>query len=469
VAYFEDVISETRLFSTFTKQHEKMYGKKLPFYEISDDYLDDEINRQDILFLIWYYISIHKEKMLFDPYFINCHNIKKVVSRTYDLFDREFEKAPINEKLQEFLQFPVGSDVKTVREKFSFIVKKSLFWESAFSVFFEKILDKHKENGIVVLNERSQMGIYDQQVHFLFNECMPLLSMRVNEYFAELIGEQHPEYQFIKNISKRIIGNFLILKIEKDGFLIEHLGSKKQIWLSNEFTTLQNVKLTENKTVLSLGLVRWRDDVWQNQGACAVGSIGDFNEKSVLPNPFDDEKVKVEVVKKLEEAFLELTDNKRLIYVHGKQESAEFTLELYKKHAKIIDPAITEKKLNEMYEGFVENAKKTLPFEKNENIAVFFNPISGVEMFQEGVVNCLSDKNNPYYANDSFDLFNLILSGSISVEFVDYVIKNNIINLSLDGFNNKNMFNIIMDNLDFLLRFYRKNQYFSVPQITLKS
>ena len=48
VCYFEDVISETHLFSSFTRNHKKLYGKELPFYHTSDDYYDDEINLHDI-------------------------------------------------------------------------------------------------------------------------------------------------------------------------------------------------------------------------------------------------------------------------------------------------------------------------------------------------------------------------------------------------------------------------------------
>jgi hypothetical protein len=42
VAYFEDIISETNLFSAFTKKHTQLYGTPLPFYSKDTEYYEDE-------------------------------------------------------------------------------------------------------------------------------------------------------------------------------------------------------------------------------------------------------------------------------------------------------------------------------------------------------------------------------------------------------------------------------------------
>ena len=466
VAYFEDVISETRLFSTFTRLHRKMYGKELPFYE-TPDYYDDEINLQDIYFLIWYHISIHDEEMLFDPYFENSQAFNKAVSEIYNLFDSEFEKAPQNENLQNFLQLSAGSNVKTVREILSFIARKSFFWQAVFDKFFKEVLGEYMKNGIVVLNEDENVEVYDQQIHFIFNEYMPLLTMRANEYFAEILGEEHSEYPFIKNISKRIFGSFLIRKIEKNGFLLEHLASKKQLWLSNEFTSLQGIELVEDETVLAISLVHWRDDVWQNQGGCIISTIDVMKEQDASAHIFDDENEKKKFVGNFEKAFLELTNGKRIVYMLN-SDFAEFNLEVMRKHAKITNPKITDKELDKSYKRFVENNKIKLPFKDNKAIGVFFNSNSGIEIYRESIICCMPDQNNPYYTHDEFDLCDLLTENTISKEFINYIIENKLIKLCIKGHENPDMFSIIMENLDFLLRFYRRSRYFSKPAVTIK-
>jgi len=469
VAYFEDVISETRLFSTFTRLHKKMYGKELPFYEISDDYCGDDINLHDIFFLIWYLMSINDlDEMILDPYFENSQKFYEAASEIYNLFDREFEKAPQNENLQNFLQLSSDSDIKTVREKLSFIAQDSFLWNPFFSDCLDEILDYYKEKGKIVLNERNNMQIYDQKIHFIFNECMPLLTLRATEYFAEILGENHSKYQFIKNISKRIFGSFLILKIESNGYLLEHLSSKKQLWLSNEFTTIDNDKIFENKSVVSLGLVQWENDVWQNQGICIIDNIRNMNEPENTKHIFDDENMKMEFTHKLEKAFLEITNGESIVYLSGSSEYATFNLEVAMKHAKITDPTVTDEKLNKIYEHFVEGTEQNLPFEKEDPVGVFFNPNSGMEIYMDNVISCMPNKNNPYYTNEKFDLSDLITITTFSKEFVNYIIDNKLINLCVYDYENPDMHSIIMDNLDFLLRFYRRGQYFSKPEVTIK-
>lgn len=468
VSYFEDIISETHLFSAFTRRHKKMYGKELPFYEIPDEYYSDEINLQDIFFLIWYNISVNNEEIFIDPFFENCQEFNDAVLEIYNLFDSEFEKAPQNENLQNFLQLPANSDVKTIREKLSFIACDSFLYNTIFTVFFEEVLDEYRENDTIVFDKQRELESYDRKIKFIFNECMPLLAMRANEYYAEMLGEEHPEYQFIKNISKRIFGSFLLRKIESDGFLVEHLTSKKQLRISNEFTSLQIDKLVENETVLSIGLVEWKNNIWQNQGGCLVSTLEKMKEIGVSEHIFDDENKKKEFTYKFEKTFLEITKGKHIVYFRGKQALAEFYLKLMRKQAKIAKPKITDKELDELYKDTITNIKKDLPFENDETIGIFFNPNSGIE-FYRGIVSCMPDKYNPYYADEIFDLCDLVTIETFSPEFVNYIIDNKLINLSVKDYKNPDLYNIMMKNLDFLLRFYRRSLYFSKPEVTINT
>lgn len=54
-AYFEDVISGLNIWRSFITEHKALYGKYLPFYTPDDHYYDDEVNYEDIRFLLWHY------------------------------------------------------------------------------------------------------------------------------------------------------------------------------------------------------------------------------------------------------------------------------------------------------------------------------------------------------------------------------------------------------------------------------
>ena len=56
-AWFEDVISQVGIWTTFTAACKKRYGNWLPFYPLDENYYPDEINVEDIRFLLWHHIQ----------------------------------------------------------------------------------------------------------------------------------------------------------------------------------------------------------------------------------------------------------------------------------------------------------------------------------------------------------------------------------------------------------------------------
>jgi len=66
-SYFEDIISGTNIWNTFTKMHSQKYGKRLPFYA-TDEYYEGEINIQDVAFLIWYFMNTVQDESFISPF-----------------------------------------------------------------------------------------------------------------------------------------------------------------------------------------------------------------------------------------------------------------------------------------------------------------------------------------------------------------------------------------------------------------
>ena len=52
-AYFGDVVSGLGLWQAFIKTHLALDDTSLPFYTMRPDYIKDEINEEDIRFIIW--------------------------------------------------------------------------------------------------------------------------------------------------------------------------------------------------------------------------------------------------------------------------------------------------------------------------------------------------------------------------------------------------------------------------------
>ena len=51
--YFQDAIAQTGGWKIFSESYYSLYNTYLPFYQLSDGYIPDEINKEDIAFVLW--------------------------------------------------------------------------------------------------------------------------------------------------------------------------------------------------------------------------------------------------------------------------------------------------------------------------------------------------------------------------------------------------------------------------------
>ena len=111
--YFEDVLSGTGIWKTFTAECKKRYGVYIPFYEtekeffqnvINDDVPDydpEEINFADVKFLCWHHYQQSSYVQEAVPFLFGTMELAAKLA--YKVLDREYETAPENERLYEFL------------------------------------------------------------------------------------------------------------------------------------------------------------------------------------------------------------------------------------------------------------------------------------------------------------------------------------------------------------------------------
>lgn len=97
--YFQDAIAQSGGWKAFTERCHALYSSYLPFYPLSDSYVPDEINREDVAFVLWKLKShpaLHApdEYTLQDPF---DESLLALAREVYRLMDECFEEAPINE------------------------------------------------------------------------------------------------------------------------------------------------------------------------------------------------------------------------------------------------------------------------------------------------------------------------------------------------------------------------------------
>ena len=96
--YLQDVISQSGGWKAFSELYYSNYSAYLPFYPIKAEYIQDEINKEDIAFIIWLLFTGNKEKEeiapIVDPF---SPDLIELSGKVYTLMDEVFEEAPISD------------------------------------------------------------------------------------------------------------------------------------------------------------------------------------------------------------------------------------------------------------------------------------------------------------------------------------------------------------------------------------
>ena len=92
VGYFQDIVTDAGIWRSFTMMHEHLYGKPLPFFPRSENYIDYELNLDDLRFLIWYALEgQHYKNFNISPF---NPDIEWLAEEFYQILDEVYETAP---------------------------------------------------------------------------------------------------------------------------------------------------------------------------------------------------------------------------------------------------------------------------------------------------------------------------------------------------------------------------------------
>ena len=468
-SYFEDIISKTNIWNSFISVHKRLYKKQLPFY-ILDEYYEEEVNPQDISFLIWYFLNTIQEEKFIAPF---NDFIIETAEKVMDIFDEVWDYAPENEYLKSFYQInEKEEDFYVARNMIDTILFKSYLFctdtllnlkEKEFEIIEES---KDDENIMMFLNENRDSTLHESYTR--------LLSLTGKEWASEILGSKHPLSSDFLNISQRIRGYFLYKGQDQTDIFLEHIASSKKIKLTKKsFDYSDNLK--DIDTIIFMGIVKWKDEWWFS----GIQFQAPFNPDLVLDeknslqsrmavNFLDHQRKEVdEMLEKQFKAFRDFNNGLQIAFM-ASDEIDEFYrayTEFFNNSLNLSDKEIKEAKERSRKDGFfgIENEPKNYS-EVSETGLAFFNPKSGSEIAL-AVNSAFPLPNNPYFEEvfSEDHIMRLLTDKSISAELAMFCIDN--CKTELPFFNN-GVGKRYLDDIDFLLRFWKKGNYHAKPAIT---
>ena len=371
-AWFEDVISQTGIWQAFTAECRKRYGAYLPFHPIKGDYFPDEINLEDIRFLLWHHIQYLCRGISA----INPENpgIEQTAQEIYGLLAEEYETAPENERMQEFLYH------SAMGEEDFFRYREILDWFH-YQCYFnienvaqcrdeaERLLDDEK-----ITPEMAETLIYATRTSLTFKGRRNLLSLTSPEWLA-LIGKAHPEHQLWGKVKARENSCYLLEKEDDEFLYVKDLCSEDEgeFKITKKSLNLSAIRSREvGKSTLICELIYFGNTWWQ----CGMLLENKYDQK--MAEYVDDLTKQKE--KTNEKAtfhdFIKASGGKSFVFCQSQEEISDFLL-------------------NKMGYGLKEDLD--IPRIHTETGAMLMaNPHTGLHI-QFKLCECIKSPDNPNY------------------------------------------------------------------------
>ncbi len=452
-SYLEDLVSGTNIWNTFVRLHTEFYGTRLPFCEETEFY-ENEPDYEDVKFLVWYCVSTISNDAIIDP---NSYHLKKIAGDLTDIIHEAYEYAPENPILKRYYaEYETEQNFFPIRFSEEYLLFNTyLFFPDTGLLAEKEALEIYKKN-----NENNEAILYDTLTEHVANTHTKLLALRANEWLAELLGAKHPLYPDLKAQTKRVQGLFQLKKQSEQSMYFEHIASGMNFDVTMESFNKNSAFPNEGDLVL-FGLVKWKNE-WWFAGAQAILK----NDRKIVESEKNSQKAlesvsflqnmdeKAEILAKQQTAFLEHTKGAQFVKIPIKEIDSflhkfyDFYNEKYGK-GKSPDKAMT-------------SGTKIFNTAKNRNaiLTVFFNPKKGIEISQDiwYAFEPVSEKNPATEQRESAD--SLVDDRTLSSELAHFWYDNYAKQLDIKPYST-----LSKQEFDFLLRYSKRNNYHSEPEI----
>ena len=201
-AYFEDVISELGIWRAFLLKNKKLYGKYMPFYTPDDHYYDDEVNAEDVRFLLWHftqqYHGFRKGTVVSPDNYAN----EATALMIYKLFCDEWTTAPENPRMKKLFDAETRYENQEAYEPllFWFHYNSYLFTDNnqTLTAAVQQLWQTQATNTQEQVNDLI-MNTHQRLAYTVKNAMLALTSP---EWLALILPESHPDHAFFQEIAE---------------------------------------------------------------------------------------------------------------------------------------------------------------------------------------------------------------------------------------------------------------------------
>ena len=454
--YMEDIVADSGQWHAFSDLCLQLYGHPIPLFHGDEDYYPDEPSLNAIRYLIWTIASdVTGEFVLSDS-----KNIEQMASAAYDILDKAFEEAPVNEQLAD----DVKSELQYATEGFDQL-RGSLMW--LFTRCYltageqnEKLVGKHIEE-MSRLAERTDfpdispgMALYYASTRSIFNYRIGPLALYPKDYLAAMMRTKGMEQQAeeVAKIEMLDMGTYkfepaksslgLLGRTPKQDRLKLTRTNGKQIEIEARELNLPEEDLKRFDGLMASSFVYYQSE-WHLNGMLFPLSQVTKNWSKLCED--DRENLKPGTKTLTADMMLERTKGQQIAYFANREQMKDFLEEKIRFPRQMLS-----------FVDQTEGEFPTLFIDKEE-------PKDCLQIFC-GYSPCIADPDNPFYDSEIARerAINILWDAeTITTHAVEYLLEHNCLpDIFNDGVLSK--FSTTEEkrhDIDFLMRFYRRENY----------
>lgn len=145
--YFDDLVQDLGLWRVFILQCRNLYGRTLPFFEVGDDYVDFELNEQDVHFLLWYAVA-----MVYEPMRALCpldEELTRLARLLHEVMERHYDEAQVPGEfpMAHELEMNNPEDSQKILELADWLFLRSYLLTPAFALSLGEIVAESRPDG----------------------------------------------------------------------------------------------------------------------------------------------------------------------------------------------------------------------------------------------------------------------------------------------------------------------------------
>lgn len=460
VAYMEDKASNLGLFNTFTRLHKEMYGKLLPFYTTGEEYDPELLNKEDLNFLLWYFTNAESESKFFGPMNPEFEAMAQILFNQMELY---WEEAPENKELIKEMKLDKPGTMDYYQLRFE--VQKLMLSGYLFLPDFKRVWLESTTDIIINNPEegRSRQLVQNQTEEMIGWQHTQLLALTSWTWAKEFYRQWHDDTDQLFDFQGRASGVFALGKQSGDFVQLVEISTGSELSVLQE--TMPKLVATKEGDLVYMGIARYKG-LWHFSG-----TMIERPDKPFIRRFYKAEELVTRLHRIIPDLFAKMkevqSEKFAVLQKFGPQSPLIFlsSSDFPAFNEKMVQLILEKGEIEDIAENHYE-APEPSWVEGDPGYTIFMNPVRGIEL-KKGSYAGIPDRKNPAYSatNDLEAALNqMLLQKETSVELCHYVLNTYQRELSFPDSRN---FRTYLENLDFIFRFTKRENYYSYPTVSV--